>query len=60
MHGFITRDGVPPTEFAAVAREELTRYPNIHFLRFRVEEAYPEGVTDSPSDWMASRYGRAS
>lgn len=28
MHGFISRDGIAPTEFAAQARAELERYPS--------------------------------
>jgi len=26
MHGFLTRDGMPPTEFLAIGREEIARY----------------------------------
>jgi len=29
MHNFVTRDGVPPTEFRRVAREQLSHYPNV-------------------------------
>ena len=31
MHGFISRDGVPPDDFRASARAELSRYPNVEF-----------------------------
>ncbi|MBU9707878.1 NAD(P)/FAD-dependent oxidoreductase [Paenibacillus sp. AK121] len=31
-HGFITRDGVTPTEFRRVAYEEVLRYPSVHHL----------------------------
>ena len=29
MHGFLTRDGVPPAEFRRLAHKELTRYPGV-------------------------------
>ncbi|MEP7117097.1 MAG: NAD(P)/FAD-dependent oxidoreductase [Acidobacteriota bacterium] len=29
MHGFITRDGVPPAEFRALARVQLAAYPTV-------------------------------
>jgi thioredoxin reductase len=29
MHGFLTRDGVPPLEFLRMAREELLQYDNV-------------------------------
>lgn len=28
-HGFVTRDGTPPLELVRIARDELTRYPNV-------------------------------
>ena len=39
MHGFITRDGIPPGEFAALALEELQRYPSVTFHRQEVQDA---------------------
>lgn len=39
MHGFITRDGMPPDEFAALARQELERYPSVTFHRHEVQDA---------------------
>jgi len=41
MHGFISRDGIAPTEFAAVARRELERYPPIHYEAVEVTDAIP-------------------
>lgn len=38
-HGFITRDGVNPAEFRAIARDELARYPSV-----QVESAAATGV----------------
>lgn len=29
MHGYLTRDGVPPQEFLAIAREQLRRYTTV-------------------------------
>ncbi|HEV7868959.1 MAG TPA: NAD(P)/FAD-dependent oxidoreductase [Chthoniobacteraceae bacterium] len=31
MHGFITRDGMHPSEFRAVAREQIRSYPAVEF-----------------------------
>lgn len=39
MHGFITRDGVPPDEFAALALQELARYPTVTFRQQEVHDA---------------------
>ncbi|PIC79958.1 pyridine nucleotide-disulfide oxidoreductase [Sporosarcina sp. P18a] len=30
-HGFLTRDGVPPSELRKIGREELTQYPSVTF-----------------------------
>lgn len=29
VHNFVTRDGTPPDEFRAIARQQLTEYPNV-------------------------------
>ncbi len=39
MHAFISRDGIPPAKFLALAREELTRYPNVEFRALEVRTA---------------------
>jgi thioredoxin reductase len=31
MHGFVTRDGMDPNAFRAIARDQLRAYPNVHF-----------------------------
>jgi len=43
MHGFISRDGVPPAEFAAAARVELSRYPSVAHEATEVRQASPDG-----------------
>jgi len=32
MHGFLTRDGMPPSEFLRVAREQMKQYDTVEFL----------------------------
>lgn len=39
LHGYLTRDGVPPTEFLRLAREEVEHYPGIHFRAVEVLDA---------------------
>jgi thioredoxin reductase len=38
MHGFLSRDGIDPGEFRAVAREELKRYDSVHFWEGEVTD----------------------
>lgn len=39
MHGFITRDGIPPEEFRRSAFDELKRYDSVRFWRGEVAQA---------------------
>lgn len=39
LHGFITRDGTPPSEFLEIARGDLARYDNVHIERRQVVAA---------------------
>jgi thioredoxin reductase len=39
MHGFLTRDGMPPQEFIGVAREQLRPYQSVHLIDDVVEQA---------------------
>ena len=39
MHGFLTRDGVPPAEFRRLAHKELARYPSVEFRAVEVTAA---------------------
>src|SRR5690606_41729477 len=41
IHGFITRDGCPPHEFAHLAHAELARYPCITVDSAEVQQAAP-------------------
>ena len=36
MHGFLTRDGIPPSEFLRVAREQMRQYDTVEFLDVEV------------------------
>jgi thioredoxin reductase len=39
LHGYLTRDGVPPHDFRAMARDELSRYQAVRFVDLEVTEA---------------------
>lgn len=39
MHGFLTRDGIPPSEFRAIARAELTKYHAVRLIDVEVTSA---------------------
>src|SRR5262249_33212118 len=39
MHGFLTRDGIPPREFLGIAREQLRRYDTIELRNTEVVDA---------------------
>ncbi len=39
LHGFITRDGIPPADFLALAREELRRYDTVSVRDIEVDAA---------------------
>ena len=39
MHGFLTRDGIPPLEFLRRAREELTQYTTVDVRDVTVTDA---------------------
>jgi thioredoxin reductase len=45
IHGFLTRDGVSPHDFRAMARDELARYPEARIIDLEVvDAACEEGV----------------
>lgn len=39
LHGFLTRDGIHPSEFLQLARDEVRQYPSVEFHRGEVVEA---------------------
>lgn len=39
LHGYLTRDGIKPTEFLGLAREEVRQYPSVEFLQVEVVDA---------------------
>ncbi|HLJ83767.1 MAG TPA: NAD(P)/FAD-dependent oxidoreductase [Candidatus Eremiobacteraceae bacterium] len=39
MHGFISRDGMPPAKFLEIARAELRRYPSVELINSTVSLA---------------------
>ncbi|HWL12190.1 MAG TPA: NAD(P)/FAD-dependent oxidoreductase [Ureibacillus sp.] len=46
-HGFITRDGIEPSEFKRIAREDLSKYSNLTFHNQRVVEVKKESKSFS-------------
>jgi thioredoxin reductase len=42
LHGFLTRDGIPPLDLRTRARDELTRY-GVEFRAVRADDARPDG-----------------
>jgi thioredoxin reductase len=43
MHGFLSRDGIPPAEFGAICREQLREYPGVELRRIEVVDGRVEG-----------------
>jgi thioredoxin reductase len=39
LHGYLTRDGVSPLEFLALAQKEIQEYPTVEFLAAEVKDA---------------------
>jgi thioredoxin reductase len=39
MHGFLSRDGIPPLEFLQIARDQMRQYETVEFLDMEVSEA---------------------
>src|SRR5687767_10176750 len=39
MHGFLSRDGIPPLEFLAIARSQLATYATVEFRQAEVVNA---------------------
>jgi thioredoxin reductase len=43
MHGYLSRDGIAPSEFAAICRDQLGIYPNVEMRAVEVTSARHEG-----------------
>ena len=43
IHGFLSRDGIPPAEFAEICRDQLRNYPNVELRAEEVVHARCEG-----------------
>jgi thioredoxin reductase len=43
LHGYLTRDGIPPSEFLAIGRRELEQYPTVEFRHVEVTDARCRG-----------------
>lgn len=39
LHGFLSRDGIPPSQLLAIAREQITAYPTVRIEECRVVDA---------------------
>jgi thioredoxin reductase len=60
MHGFLSRDGMPPREFLAIARDDVRRYETVEFREVEVVAAECQGtnrfcVTLATGDRLESR-----
>ncbi|HXW03649.1 MAG TPA: NAD(P)/FAD-dependent oxidoreductase [Vicinamibacterales bacterium] len=60
LHGFLTRDGIPPADLLALARAELTRYGSVELRSVEVTDATCEEdgrfrVTLATGDHVRSR-----
>jgi thioredoxin reductase len=55
MHGFLTREGISPSEFRKVARRELEQFPNLKYLSRAVTSA-----TRRSDGFFAVKLGRQS
>ncbi|MEO8070911.1 MAG: NAD(P)/FAD-dependent oxidoreductase [Acidobacteriota bacterium] len=56
LHGFLTRDGIPPSEFRRLAREEVARYDGVRLESATVETA---SRLDAGAFMVGLRDGRA-
>jgi thioredoxin reductase len=57
MQGYLSRDGMPPTELLAVGREEIARYGTVELVRDRVVDVTRDGAEGSPPGFTAALAG---
>src|SRR5690606_2752248 len=43
LHGYLSRDGMPPAELLETARQELRQYPSVRLIGDTVTGAWPRG-----------------
>ncbi len=43
-HGFITRDGVSPSEFRAIGQQEISKYPSVEMRTVRIKTVTKQGT----------------
>jgi thioredoxin reductase len=43
MHGFLSREGIPPSEFLQISRDQIAEFPNVRFHRDRIISIRGEG-----------------
>ncbi|MFZ0894722.1 MAG: FAD-dependent oxidoreductase [Candidatus Nitrosopolaris sp.] len=44
-HGFITRDGIKPTEFRQIAHKEISKYPSVEYKNIEVFSVTKNKIT---------------
>lgn len=44
MHGFLSRDGIPPIEFLEICRRDLQKYSTVRYHKGKVESLFRDGA----------------
>ncbi len=55
-HGFITRDGIKPTEFRQIAHKEISRYPSVELKNIEVTLVNKKQITFELVTSMGEKY----
>ena len=55
-HGFITRDGIKPTEFRQIAHKEISRYPTVEYKNTEVISVNKNQMTFELVTSMGEKY----
>ncbi len=56
MHGFLSRDGMPPQDLLAAARQELENYRSVRFVRTRIVHAAREETAFTARDERGEQF----